>query len=234
MPTSAQIKSDARLLAQVLGMRHQITALESALARQGSLRALLQKSASEIDLGPWPSIADGGKPILMPKHRQQLRMAQALVLRYLEAPMPGALVQNPLELKPWLLCHLGGLPHERFGAAFIDARGRLAAIETLFQGTLTQTHVYPRELAARALQLNAARLVLFHNHPSGSPTHSAADLRLTEALGRQLAPLDIAIWDHLIVAGSEVVGLPEGSPWAARWVPTPSAGSTARSGPGRL
>lgn len=216
MAPSSQTRSDAKLLAEFLGMRRQAGAIEAALVQQGSVRALMRATAADNPQDPQAGI-------FLPKHRQQMRAAQALVLRYLDAPEPGAHIAHPIELKPWLLCHLGGLPHERFGAAFINAQGRLVAIETLFQGSLTQTHVYPRELVARALRHNAARLVLFHNHPSGSVAHSAADLRLTETLGRQLAPLDIAVWDHLIVAGAEVVGLPPGNPWAARWSPAPPA-----------
>jgi beta-glucosidase-like glycosyl hydrolase len=78
---------------------------------------------------------------------------------------------------------------------------RLLAAEELFRGTLSQTAVYPREVARRALERNAAAVILAHNHPSGLAEPSRADRLLTDALKRALGCLDIPVLDHLIVAG---------------------------------
>ena len=114
---------------------------------------------------------------------------------------------QPLDLSPWLTAHLSGLPHEVFGAAFLDSRHRLLGIENLFRGSLTQTSVYPREIVARALQLNAAKVVVFHNHPSGVAEPSSADQQLTARLRGLLAQLDLVLWDHLLVAGDRVLSI---------------------------
>ena len=116
-------------------------------------------------------------------------------------------IAKPLDLTPWLLAHLSGLPHEVFGAAFLDSRNRLLSIENLFRGSLTQTSVYPREIVARALQLNAAKAVIFHNHPSGVAEPSYADQQLTSRLRGLLAQLDLVLWDHLLVAGDRVLSI---------------------------
>jgi DNA repair protein RadC len=83
---------------------------------------------------------------------------------------------------------------------FLDSQQRLIALEELFQGTLTQTSVYPREVALRALRHQAACVVLAHNHPSGQVTPSAADEALTRTLQAALGLLDVRVLDHLIVA----------------------------------
>ncbi len=92
---------------------------------------------------------------------------------------------------------------------FLDAQNRLIAAEELFRGTLTQTAVYPREVARRALELNSAALILAHNHPSGVAEPSAADRLLTQALKATLSQLDVPVLDHLIVAGNRCFSFAE-------------------------
>ena len=83
---------------------------------------------------------------------------------------------------------------------FLDAQNRLIAMEELFRGTLTQTSVYPREVVQRALQHDAASVVLAHNHPSGTVQPSRADEALTQTLKAALALVDVRVLDHVIVA----------------------------------
>ncbi len=108
---------------------------------------------------------------------------------------------SPEQVGHFLALSLQHSPHEVFAVLFLDARNRLLAAEELFRGTLSQTVVYPREVARRALERNAAAVILAHNHPSGLAEPSQADRRLTEALQRALQCLDIPVLDHLIVAG---------------------------------
>ena len=91
----------------------------------------------------------------------------------------------------------------------LDARHRLIDAIDLFRGTLTQTSVYPREVARQALALNAAAVILAHNHPSGVAEPSTADRLLTDALRGALSQLDIGVLDHLIVAGNQCVSFAE-------------------------
>lgn len=109
-----------------------------------------------------------------------------------------------------LLClQLADRLHEVFGALFLDSKHRLLANEELFQGTINSTVVHTRVVVQRALQLNAAALVLYHNHPSGITEPSAADRLITERLEMNLALVDVRVLDHFIVAGTEALSFAE-------------------------
>lgn len=105
--------------------------------------------------------------------------------------------------------HLGYLDHECFGVFFLDTQHRLICFEQMFRGTLAQASVYPREVARRALRLNAASVVLAHNHPSGMLLPSKNDERLTQTLKATLSLLDVRVLDHIIVAGSKTLSMAE-------------------------
>jgi len=105
-------------------------------------------------------------------------------------------------LKHFLLTQFAGQRNERFIALFLDVRHRLIASETLFQGTLTRTAVYPREVARRALAHNAAGVIFAHNHPDGKASPSLNDKKLTSELKKVLDGLEVKVLDHLIVAGN--------------------------------
>lgn len=110
---------------------------------------------------------------------------------------------SPSTVTDFLKLHFAGQPHESFAVMYLDARQALIAFEELFRGTLTQTSVYPREVMKRALQHNAAGLVIAHNHPSGSVEPSHADKLLTTTLGAAVAMMDVRVVDHIIVAGAK-------------------------------
>ena len=79
----------------------------------------------------------------------------------------------------------------------------------MFRGTLTQTSVYPREVVKEALSLNAAAVILAHNHPSGLAEPSRADELLTQALKAALALVDVRVLDHLVVAAAQTISFAE-------------------------
>lgn len=110
---------------------------------------------------------------------------------------------SPTQVKHYLQLQLSQLQREVFGIMFLDAQNRLIAYETLFEGSLMQTSVYPREVVKRALSLNAAALILSHNHPGGNATPSQADEQLTRSLKDALNLVDIKVLDHIIVAGQQ-------------------------------
>jgi DNA repair protein RadC len=116
---------------------------------------------------------------------------------------------SPDAVKHYLQLHLGRKPHEVFAVLFLDAQNRLIAMEELFRGTLTQTSVYPREVVGRALQLQAASVVLAHNHPSGTVMPSRADEALTHTLKGALALVDVGVLDHVIVAPGGALSMAE-------------------------
>lgn len=116
---------------------------------------------------------------------------------------------DPAAVKHYLQLHLAARAHEVFAVVFLDAQNRLIALEELFRGTLTQTSVYPREVALRALHHQASAVVLAHNHPSGSVQPSRADEALTQTLKSALALLDVRVLDHIIVAPGQALSLAE-------------------------
>ena len=92
---------------------------------------------------------------------------------------------------------------------FLDAQHRIIALKEMFRGTVTQTSVYPREVVKEALALNAAAVILAHNHPSGSAEPSRADEFLTQTLKSALALVDVRVIDHLVVTGDAVTSFAE-------------------------
>ena len=88
---------------------------------------------------------------------------------------------------------------EEFRLLFLDKRNQLIADEVQQRGTVDHTPVYPREVVKRALELSATALILVHNHPSGDPTPSRADIQMTQAIIDVAKPLGIAVHDHIIV-----------------------------------
>lgn len=91
---------------------------------------------------------------------------------------------------------------EQFRVLFLDRKNVLIADEEQASGTVDHVPVYPREVAKRALELNASALILVHNHPSGDPTPSEADIEMTRAVDEALRALGIVLHDHLIVGKS--------------------------------
>jgi DNA repair protein RadC len=88
---------------------------------------------------------------------------------------------------------------EQFRILFLDKRNQLIADELQQVGTIDHTPVYPREVVKRALELSATAVILVHNHPSGDPTPSTADIQMTKAIVDIAKPLGISVHDHLIV-----------------------------------
>jgi DNA repair protein RadC len=88
---------------------------------------------------------------------------------------------------------------EQFRVLFLDKRNQLIADEVQQKGTVDHTPVYPREVVKRALELSATAIILVHNHPSGDPTPSRADIVMTQAIVEVAKPLGIAVHDHIIV-----------------------------------
>jgi DNA repair protein RadC len=88
---------------------------------------------------------------------------------------------------------------EHFRILFLDKGNHLIADEQHQTGTVDHTPVYPREVVKRALELSATAVILVHNHPSGDPTPSRADIEMTRAIVEVARPLGIAVHDHLIV-----------------------------------
>jgi len=90
-------------------------------------------------------------------------------------------------------------PTEQFRLLFLDRKNVLIADELQQEGTIDHTPLYPREVVKRALEVNASALIMVHNHPSGDPTPSKADIEMTRAVRDTLRPLGITLHDHLVI-----------------------------------
>ncbi|MDK2123810.1 RadC family protein [Parachitinimonas caeni] len=116
---------------------------------------------------------------------------------------------SPAAVREYLRLWLGAEQREVFVGLFLDSQHRLLVSEELAAGSIREARIYPREVAKRCLQHNAAGLIVAHNHPSGLAEPSEADVSLTRHLKSALALLDIDLLDHFIVTGSEAVSLAE-------------------------
>ena len=121
----------------------------------------------------------------------------------------GEPLSNPKESADYLVSQLAPLEHEVFSILFLDNRHRIISFDQMFTGTIDGASVHPREVVKRALQHNAAAVILAHNHPSGIPEPSRADQLLTRRLVDALALVDVRVLDHIVVGGAETVSFAE-------------------------
>jgi DNA repair protein RadC len=129
-----------------------------------------------------------------------LRTVQAAALRLARAEVIDRPVLNNWDrLLSYLTAALTRERVEQFRVLFLDTRNRLIADEAQARGTVNHTPVYPREVVKRALELQATALILVHNHPSGDPTPSRADLDMTQEIKAAAGSLGIVLHDHLVV-----------------------------------
>jgi DNA repair protein RadC len=121
----------------------------------------------------------------------------------------GPSFATPASARKFLPALLGAREFEVFCLAHLDKRHRLIAFEEMFRGTLDGASVHPREIVRSVMAHNTACVILVHNHPSGIPDESHADVLITERVRECLALIDCRVLDHLIVGGESVVSLAE-------------------------
>ncbi len=139
-----------------------------------------------------------------------LKAAVELGRRYLEEDVPiGELLTNSHLTKRFLANRLKDHPHEVFACLFLDNLNRMICYEELFHGTINESNVYPRELVKRGLKHNAAKVILAHNHPSGSITPSETDREATHLLQKALALVGIQTIDHIIIGHHQTFSFAE-------------------------
>jgi DNA repair protein RadC len=196
--------ADAELLAILLrtGARgtSAVDLARQLLQRFGSVSALLEAGPAGF----------AGTPGLGSAKLAQLKAALELARRALKEEISSRdALSSPRAVRDYLRLALAGREQEVFAVLLLDAQHRVIASEELFQGTLTQTSVYPREVVKCALRHNAAAVIFAHNHPSGVAEPSHADEILTRSLKTALALVDIQVLDHFIVAGSRTMSFAE-------------------------
>lgn len=156
----------------------------------------------------WPVDAPLSLARGLPPHEQAVVDAALAILSH-RVREPGAVMCSPGQVREYLRLHLAGNERECFGVMFLDAQNRVIDFEILFEGTLSQTTVYPREVVKRVLQLNAAAVIVAHNHPSGEAEPSRADEHLTTAIQAALLYIDVHVLDHLVVGWPDIVSFAE-------------------------
>ncbi|MBS7545539.1 RadC family protein [Ancylobacter oerskovii] len=151
-------------------------------------------------------VADSAGGYAQATHEEILSAASFVAdLQYANGPS----FTDPKIVRGYLAMKLRGRPNEVFMGLFLNSQNRLIEARELFQGTINTAAVYPREIARQALLLNAAGIIVAHNHPSGVPTPSHADERVTVDLKAALRLIDVVLLDHFVVGRTETVSFAE-------------------------
>jgi DNA repair protein RadC len=193
------VLSDTEMIALILGSglpdQDVFSIAQALLDRFGSLRAMLDATYTDFE----------GIRGMGPAKKAQLLAIMEMARRSLVDKLrKRTLMNSPEDVENYLRLLIGGRPQEVFVSLFLDARHRLIRCEESAQGSLTRMAVYPREIVRRALGLNAASLIVAHNHPSGAVKPSASDCRLTHTLRDALALIDVQLVDHLVIGADNV------------------------------
>ncbi|MFT5691075.1 MAG: DNA repair protein RadC [Oceanicoccus sp.] len=170
------------------------------LSQFGGLRALLSADQGEFCKGYGLGLAKFA----------QLQAVLEIGRRHLQEGMErGDSLTSADMTRQYLTAKLRDQQQEQFACLFLDSQHRVINFEILFYGTIDSASVYPREVVKRCLQLNAAAVILAHNHPSGVAEPSQADERITARLIAALALVDIRVLDHFIVGDGQLVSFAE-------------------------
>ena len=161
-----------------------------ALAEFGSFAAVFEASIPALQVIPG----------IGPKNSFAIHFVQEVARRYLKERLQGKrYLHSSTEVRDYLLHSMRGLKKEVFTVIYLDSSHAIINSEILAEGTLNVNTVYPRELMSRALEQNAAALIVAHNHPSGSLEPSPQDRHLTRTLCLLCSLMQIQLLDHLII-----------------------------------
>ena len=195
-PPEPSSLSDAALLDRFTVAGSSAGAGAALCLRTGGLRAALQLNDDELQREGFDAA--------------RLRAAVEIGTRYTSAAIErGEPLTSPATTKAALLARLRERPHEIFACLFLDNRHRIVGFEEMFRGTIDGATVHPREVAKRALELNAAAVVAAHNHPSGVAEPSPSDKAITSRLRDALALVGVRLIDHFVIGDGEVVSFAE-------------------------
>jgi DNA repair protein RadC len=185
-----------RLLSAMLPEPDALKLSRELLARFGTLGAVLSADAVQL--------ARLTGDVLV-EHLHAIQLALQEVLR--EQVRTRSVIDSWLALEDYLAVRLRHCPIEKTLVMFLDKKNHLIHDEIMQWGTVDHTPLYPAEIARRALELYASAVILVHNHPSGDPTPSRADVAMTKKVIAALAVLDIVLHDHAIVCRDMTVSM---------------------------
>lgn len=132
-----------------------------------------------------------------------LKIVEAAALRLAKTKLLGKpALSSWSALIDYCAAAMARSPNEEFRILFLDRKNTLIADEVQNRGTIDHTPVYPREIVKRALELGASAIILVHNHPSGDPTPSRADIEMTRQIADAAKALHVAVHDHLVIGRS--------------------------------
>lgn len=204
LKSGAKALSDVELLA--IFLRTGVTgcsAVELArnlLLEYGSLQALFNATETEF------CKARGLGPVKFVQLQAVLEMAKRYFWEELDQ-MPS--LTSASQATDYIYVKMRDLQREVFSCLFLNSQNQVICYEEIFQGTINQAPVFPRELAKKALAYNAAAVILAHNHPSGVAEPSSADKEITELICDTMALLDIRVLDHFVVGKSKLYSFAE-------------------------
>lgn len=163
-------------------------------------KALLKRFGSMAEvLGASEALLQDVKGI-GPAAAADLKLVAALAHRMTRAEIKGREVLSSWDkVLDYCRAAMAFEEREQFRILFLDKKNALIADEVLQEGTVDHTPVYPREVVKRALELSSSAIILVHNHPSGDPTPSRADIEMTKTVIETAKPLGIAVHDHVII-----------------------------------
>ena len=137
-----------------------------------------------------------------------LKLVQSVARRYLKEQIIGEnFIQSSENVLDYLHHNLRDRGREVFLIVLLNGRNQILDIVELFEGTLTTSSVYPREVIKLILEKDAAAVIFVHNHPSGNPNPSKDDQTLTRKLKAACATIDVQLHDHLIIAGNDYTSM---------------------------
>lgn len=140
----------------------------------------------------------------------QIQAVLELSRRYFLAELKrGEPLRSPDLVYRYLCTELQDMSEEIFAVLFLDGQHRAIRLEKLFHGTVDSAVVYPRVVLRRIIELNANSVILTHNHPSGNPEPSLADIDLTKKIANALHYIDVQVIDHIVVGDNSYVSLRE-------------------------
>jgi DNA repair protein RadC len=140
----------------------------------------------------------------------QLQAVLEMSRRYLQEPLKkGEALTSAAQTKAFLSAKMHHLPYEVFAALLLDTQHRVIRYHEFFFGSIDSATVHPRVIAQKVLAENAAAIILVHNHPSGDPTASIADKKITEKIISAMQLIDVRVLDHFIIGHEKCTSFAE-------------------------
>lgn len=167
-------------------------AAKELIARFGSLAGVLAATPDEILAAKIPKVTASAASMLTVTMEAARRTAR-------EHAAEGPLLSSWTKLIAYLRVAMGHGRTEEFRILFLDSKNRLIRDEVFSRGTVNQTAVYPREVVRRAIEVGSTAIIMAHNHPSGDPTPSRADIAITKEVRDAGELLGIALHDHVVI-----------------------------------